>query len=76
MVSSSTRDAQCEPHHTHAQHRNSYIATAYFKQATALLTRGLYGEAESYFREVLRLWPDHAGGAEQSGHIRLAAGPG
>jgi Flp pilus assembly protein TadD len=40
---------------------NSYIATAYFKQATALLTRGLYAESETYFREVLRLWPDHAG---------------
>ena len=40
---------------------NSFIATVYFNQATSLLDRGLYVEAEAYFREVLRLWPDHAG---------------
>jgi Flp pilus assembly protein TadD len=40
---------------------NSFIATVYFKQATSLLDRGLYADAEAYFREVLRIWPDHAG---------------
>ena len=44
-----------------AEVANSFIATVYFKQATSLLDRGLYAEAEAYFREVLRLWPDHAG---------------
>jgi Flp pilus assembly protein TadD len=39
---------------------NSYIATTYFKQATSLLHRGLFAESEHYFREALRLWPDHA----------------
>jgi tetratricopeptide (TPR) repeat protein len=40
---------------------SSFIAIVYFKQATTLLDRGLYDEAEGYFREVLRLWPDHPG---------------
>ena len=39
---------------------NSFIATVYFKQAKALLDRGQYVEAETYFREVLGIWPDHA----------------
>jgi Flp pilus assembly protein TadD len=67
MASRSNRDVQCEPKQTDAQDRNSYIATAYFKQATALLTRGLYGESETYFREVLRLWPDHLGALNNLG---------
>ena len=46
---------------------NSFIATVYFKQATALLDRGLYDEAEGYFREVLRLWPDHPGALNNLG---------
>ena len=39
---------------------NSFIATTYISQATTLLNRGLYAEAEGYFREVLRVWPEHA----------------
>jgi tetratricopeptide (TPR) repeat protein len=39
---------------------SSFIATVYFKQATALLDRGQYAEAETYFRETLRIWPQHA----------------
>ena len=46
---------------------NSFIATVYFKQATGLLERGLYDEAEGYFREVLRLWPDHPGALNNLG---------
>ena len=38
---------------------SSFIATAYFNQATSLLNRGLFAESEAYFREVLRLRPDH-----------------
>ncbi len=43
-----------------SQAANSFIATVYFKQATGLLDRGLYAEAEHYFSEVLKIWPDHA----------------
>ena len=39
---------------------NSYIAKVYFNQAMSLLQRGVYAEAESSFREVLKVWPDHA----------------
>ena len=46
---------------------NSFIATIYFKQATALLDQGQYAEAEGYFREVLRLWPDHPGALNNLG---------
>jgi Flp pilus assembly protein TadD len=46
---------------------NSFIATVYFKQATALSDSGLYDEAEGYFREVLRLWPDHPGALNNLG---------
>ena len=46
---------------------NSFIATVYYKQATALLDRGLYDEAEGYFREVLRIWPDHPGALNNLG---------
>ena len=46
---------------------NSFIATVYFKQATTLLDRGLYDEAEGYFREVLRLWPEHPGALNNLG---------
>ncbi len=38
-----------------------YIAETYYKQATALLTRGAYADSEKYLREVVRLWPEHAG---------------
>ncbi len=38
---------------------NTFIATVYFKQATDLLDRGQYAEAEGYLREVLCRWPDH-----------------
>jgi Flp pilus assembly protein TadD len=38
----------------------SFIATVYFKQATALLDKGLYAEAEVYYREALNIWPDHS----------------
>jgi Flp pilus assembly protein TadD len=51
----------------HSDVANSFIATVYFKQATTLLDRGLYDEAEGYFREVLRLWPDHAGALNNLG---------
>jgi len=39
---------------------SSFIATVYFDQATSLLNRGFFAESEAYFREVLRLQPDHA----------------
>lgn len=45
---------------TGSQAANSFIATVYFKQATGLLDRGQYAEAEGYFREALRIWPEHA----------------
>jgi Flp pilus assembly protein TadD len=51
----------------HADVANSFIATVYFKQATGLLNRGLYDEAEGYFREVLGLWPDHPGALNNLG---------
>ncbi len=40
---------------------DSYVATIYFKQGTALLRQGCYAEAETYLREVVRIWPRHAG---------------
>jgi Flp pilus assembly protein TadD len=45
---------------TGSQTANSFIATVYFKQATALLDQGQYAEAEHYYREALRIWPDHS----------------
>jgi Flp pilus assembly protein TadD len=44
-----------------AEGPRAYIAEAYYKQATALLTRGVYAESERYLREVLRIWPEHPG---------------
>jgi tetratricopeptide (TPR) repeat protein len=49
------------------QAANSFIVTFYFDQATTLLNRGLYSESESYFREVLRLCPDHKGSLNNLG---------
>jgi Flp pilus assembly protein TadD len=49
------------------QAANSFIVTFYFDQATSLLNRGLYSESESYFREVLRLCPDHRGSLNNLG---------
>ena len=46
---------------------SSFIATVYFRQATALLKQGEYAEAEGYFHEVLRIWPDHAGALNNLG---------
>jgi Flp pilus assembly protein TadD len=43
-----------------ASDARSYTARVYFGQATSLLNRGMLAEAESYFKEVLRIWPDHA----------------
>ncbi len=67
MAVKSHWDLECGPNPARVQDKNSYIATAYFKQATALLTRGLYGESEAYFREVLRIWPDHVGALNNLG---------
>jgi tetratricopeptide (TPR) repeat protein len=46
---------------------NSFIATVYFDQATSLLNRGLFAESEPYFREVLRIDPDHFGSLNNLG---------
>jgi Flp pilus assembly protein TadD len=46
---------------------SAYIATAYYKQATALLIRGHHAESEKYLREVLRIWPEHAGALNNLG---------
>ena len=46
---------------------NSFIATVYFKQATALLDQAHYAEAEGYLRQVLCVWPDHAGALNNLG---------
>jgi Flp pilus assembly protein TadD len=67
MALETDRVLACKSEHVRPQAANSYIATAYFNQATALLMRGLYGESESYFREVLRLRPDHAGALNNLG---------
>jgi Tfp pilus assembly protein PilF len=40
---------------------NHYIATTYFNQGVALLRQGAFAEAEPYLREVVRMWPRHAG---------------
>ena len=45
----------------------AYIAETYYKQATALLTRGVYAESERYLREVLRIWPEHPGALNNMG---------
>ena len=58
-------ESQASEHRTDVA--NSFIATVYFKQATELLNQGEYAEAEGYFREVLRLWPDHAGALNNLG---------
>jgi Flp pilus assembly protein TadD len=39
---------------------NSFIVNVYFSQATSLLNQGMLAEAEAYFRDVLRICPDHA----------------
>jgi Flp pilus assembly protein TadD len=45
----------------------SYLAATYFEQGTALLRRGCFGEAETYLREVVRIWPRHAGALNNLG---------
>jgi Tfp pilus assembly protein PilF len=45
----------------------SYVAATYFEQGTALLRRGAYREAENYLREVVRIWPSHAGALNNLG---------
>ena len=49
------------------QAANAFIVTFYFDQATSLLNRGLFAESETYFREVLRLCPDHIGSLNNLG---------
>jgi len=61
------RAARREPKTVGVRDANFYIATTYFKQATELLKKGLYAEAETYLREVLRIWPDHAGALNNMG---------
>jgi Flp pilus assembly protein TadD len=61
------RSAGSEPALDGADVANSYIATVYFKQAASLLRQGLFAESEPYWREVLRLWPDHAGALNNLG---------
>jgi Tfp pilus assembly protein PilF len=45
----------------------TYIASTYFQQAAALLRQGGFAEAEVYLREVIRLWPRHAGALNNLG---------
>ena len=40
----------------------------------SLLNRGLFADAEAYFREVLRSWPDHAGSLNNLGTAVLRQG--
>jgi Flp pilus assembly protein TadD len=47
---------------------NTFIVRAYFHQARALLERGQFADAEVYFREVLRIWPDHASSLNNLGN--------
>jgi Tfp pilus assembly protein PilF len=56
-----------EPAQSRANVANAFIATVYFKQATDLLNQGEYAEAEGYFREVLRILPDHSGALNNLG---------
>jgi hypothetical protein len=51
----------------HSEITNRYIAKLYFSQATGLLTRCSFAESEVYFREVLRLWPNHPGALNNLG---------
>lgn len=44
-----------------------FIASLYFKQGTDLLRRRAYAEAETYLREVVRIWPGHGGGLNNLG---------
>jgi tetratricopeptide (TPR) repeat protein len=53
---------------------NSFIATVYFKQATTLLDHGQYAEAEAYYREALRIWPDHSASLNNLGTAVLRQG--
>jgi Flp pilus assembly protein TadD len=46
-----------------------FIVTTYFHQAKALLERGQFTEAENYFREVLRIWPEHASSLNNLGNV-------
>jgi Tfp pilus assembly protein PilF len=45
----------------------SYVAEVYFNQGTTLLRQGSYAEAERYLREVVRIWPAHAGALNNLG---------
>jgi Flp pilus assembly protein TadD len=56
-----------EPGFVQGQHAVQFIGTQYFKQATALLKRGAFAESESYLREVIRLWGNHAGALNNLG---------
>jgi Flp pilus assembly protein TadD len=55
------------PARSRADVASSFIAKVYFKQATDLLNQGQYAEAEGYFREVLRISPDHSGALNNLG---------
>ncbi len=46
---------------------SSFIVHVYFDQATALLNRGLFADSEPYFREVLRINPEHIGSLNNLG---------
>ena len=53
---------------------NTLLAEGLFEQATALLAQGRYAESEGYFRQVLRLLPDHGSTHNNLGNSHLAAG--
>lgn len=44
-----------------------FIASTYFHQGTELLRRGAFAEAETYLREVVRIWPNHPGALNNLG---------
>lgn len=46
---------------------SEYLANIYFEQGTGLLKRCSFGEAETYLREVVRIWPRHAGALNNLG---------
>ena len=67
MAGISEQGVRKEYRRSGARDSGAYIAETYFEQATALLKRGVYAESEKYLREVLRIWPEHAGALNNMG---------
>ena len=58
-ISERVAHREIQQNRTHAA--NTFLARTYYQQATGLLARGVHREAEKYLRQVVEVWPEHAG---------------